>query len=399
MNRFYLSLSIKIYILILILFKVGPVEYPEVDNEVLILPLFFFLSFYLGTLIKPKYKKLQYLRSHQSQNFLILLSCVSIFSGYMKYIESGINFFSLESMIDYRLGLSFKGVEKGSNIFGVVRMLTNGFVFLNLSYSLLDKKRKKIVLSLILYLLSIHLTILGGGRFGIIIHILYVLMLFKSFKISLTTIINKKIVFILSFACFYFLIQVFYLKLQIHSLDLVYAFEKSTLLQIRDIYKENLPNQFLGLISVLHYYGTHSIYEFDLFLKFYKGDLFFGAYQFYPFVMLLNKLFELNLPSIEYILDVLPKAGVYSTGFSSAIVDYGKFLSLFIFFLTGYVYRDSYINLDSSFYSRVLYILISIYLLFLPIISILGASVFPSIIFSLLFIKTCNTLKCFISKN
>lgn len=398
MNRIFLILSINIYILILILFDVGPVEYPKVDMGVILLPLFFFLSFYLGTLIKPRKINLKYLRSQQSQNFLILLSFISIFSGYMKYIESGINFFSLESIIDYRLALSFKSVEKGSSIFGIVRMLTNGFVFLSLTYSLLDKKRKKFKLSLILYLLSIHLTILGGGRFGIIIHMLYFMILLKTFKIPLTTIINKKIVYFFSFACLYFLLEVFNLKLKIHSLDLVYAFEKSTLLQIRDVYKENLPNQFLGLISIFHYYITHSIYEFDLFLKFNRSDMFFGAYQFYPFVMLINKLFEINLPSIEYILSELPKAGVYSTGFSSAIVDFGKSLNLFIYFFMGYVYRDTYTNLHDSFFSRVMYILISIYLLFLPITSILGTSVFPSIIFALVLIKSCNTLKCFILK-
>ena len=147
-------------------------------------------------------------------------------------------------------------------------------------------------------------------------------------------------------------------------------------------------NQISGVLSISVYYLTHSLYQLDFFLKEYNGSPEFGAYQFYPFVLFLNKTNLTDINSIEEILYSLPKAGVYFTGFGGMIVDFGVIMSFGIFFVMGLVFSNCYLNFvkEGNMMCHYFSIIFFFIILLLPIVSVPGLAVFPSILLSTAFL-------------
>jgi len=219
---------------------------------------------------------------------------------------------------------------------------------------------------------------------SIVIHLLFYFIINSLLKIKIQT---KRSYLTLTIIILTIILisYIFILKLTIHDSNLSAAFIYSTGFEIKNSYSYLFGDNISGIISVIFYYISHSLYEFNFFLDNYSGLPQLGAYQLYTFVLLINKISFINITTIEEILSTLPKSGVYSTAFSAMIVDLGYFFSLFGFYIMGFFYSSSFYNYykRNSFLGLFIYTILSINILFIPILSMIGTSIFPSIILSI----------------
>ena len=382
------KISFMIYLLIIALIFIGPINYPSLSAQTYIYSLLGYFLIWRG--IKSNSNSKYIFISNKKipktgESIILFLSVCSILLNFIKYYSEGILFSDLDSIISNRLEKSFSGNKKGTSIYGIIGNLLNGFVFLYYGYSKwkeINYNKNKNRLPTILLILSAIVSILGGGRFGIIIHLLFYYIINKMLKIN----ISKKTIFLFSLISLVLITITFILKLQIHDSNLSYAFNVATGFEIKDSYLYLFGDNLSGLISEIIYYFTHSLYEFNFFLNNYSGTPQFGAYQFYPYVLLINKFGITNISSIEEILLLLPKAGVYSTAFSAMIIDFGYLFGLFTFYIIGSLFSNFFYNYykRKAFLGLFIYCFMFIYVLFVPIISMIGTSIFPAIILCVL---------------
>lgn len=383
--------NICIYVLITAIYFFGPIAYPPLSVNGFLYAAMAYFFIWIGIKSNSGSKYLYFTKKKLAYNteiIILILAISSILLSLVKYYNEGILFSGIDSIISNRLDKSFTGAEKGASIYGVLGNLLNGFVFIYYAYSRWKTKNSndkfKNFPSLLL-LLSAIVSVYGGGRFGIIIHLLFYFIINSLLKVRRQTKINFMILTII-FLSFLFIIYSFILKLQIHDSNLLEAFIFSTGFQIKNSYANLIGDNLSGLISVIFYYISHSLYQFNFFLDNYSGVPQLGAYQFYTFVILLNKVSFINITPIEEILLLLPKSGVYSTAFSAMIVDLGYFFSLFGFYIIGFFYSSSFYNYikRNSFLGLFVFTILSINILFIPILSMIGTSIFPSIILTII---------------
>ena len=397
----FLKYSFLVYILIIIIYYLGPIDFPPLSTKVFFFSILGYLVIWLGIHSNSSKKYLYISKKSVASNtefLFLILALASILFNLIKYYNEGILFSGIDVIISNRLEKSFSNSEKGTSIFGVFGNLLNGFVFVYFAYSKWKNNSlaKNERLPLILFVFSALITILGGGRFGVIIHLIFYFLVIKLLNIKkpVTFSINNNFSTLsLFFIVSAFIIYTFIIKLQIHDINLSAAFSISTGFEIKSTYLFLFGDYLSGLISIIFYYISHSIYEFNFFLDNFNGEIQLGAYQFYTFSMFLNKFFFADIITIEEILSALPKSGVYSTAFSSMIIDFGYYFSFLILYLIGFLFSSSYYNFNkrNSFLGFFIYIMLSINILFIPILSLIGTSIFPSIILSTI-VYSCLSL-------
>ncbi|WP_225035907.1 hypothetical protein [Winogradskyella sp. SM1960] len=121
-------------------------------------------------------------------------------------------------------------------------------------------------------------------------------------------------------------------------------------------------------------YITHGFFEFNHIINNSDLEVAKGAYTFYPFVKILNKL---GLTKDFKVINPSPREFVYLTAFGGVYLDFRWFTIVF-FFLFGVFQRAIYDKSFSSIIHSPLLIYLTIINVFLPILNYMrGAGIYP----------------------
>lgn len=373
----------SIYILQIIIYFIGPINYDLIPIKSILILLLLNASIFLGYKARsPRVVKSKeyYISPNLGRIFLVFSLLGIVLRLWFKIGELGFTgLFSLDRIIELRLDKSFSNAEKGQSIVGVMGTMFVGFSFVYIALKTTQDRIGTRRLSAILFFISCAMTLLEGGRFGVLIGLMYYFLL-KSLYLKNKHSISKRkrraiqiisVVFIITVS------QIFLIKLGIHDDNIVDAVLYSTNKKLR--YEIPFINDNVaGLIYMYDYYFSHSLYELEVFVNEYSyTTIYWGQYQFYPYFMFLSKL-GLDFVSIDEILRVIPNPGVYSSIWPAFFIDFGVFAPL-AFILLGFLFGQTLFFKGERKFINILF---SMVLIFSPIISVVGASIFPSIIFA-----------------
>ncbi|MEQ5814551.1 oligosaccharide repeat unit polymerase [Marinobacter sp. NFXS11] len=337
---------------------------------------------------------------------LFLLAFVSTIFNFIKYYnllsESG---FSLSSITDLRLLRARDGdTEIGTGPIGIVATMLSGFSIVAACYKkyfFYQLTRANCRLLSTAFILGVMSSFLSGGRFFVVIALAVIFFFNKvydrnKFEAKARSKFSGYILFGVALA---FVISVFLMREgDISELD------KSVLLGALGSKLEGafVPEYFkysdslsgflvypYFIFAMLIYYIGHSVFQLDVLIAepLHVDAPYLLTYQFYPFFAFLN-IFGVNSISISEILSQIPNPGTYFTAIGAFYLDFGILGSIvfaaLLFFLGGFFWG---LSLKISRFTLTLFVSIFlVFIVFSPIVSLLGISVFPSLIVSLFFV-------------
>ena len=328
----------------------------------------------------------------------VILSFLSIIFLFLKLrnLSSDYNFdFSLAGFTELRQERSFSGVEKGSNLWGILSSVFGGFPFLSgaLAFYYSGHIKDWIRYFLLgLFIIGITITFLSGGRFGAFfgIQLIFFSSLLSSYRRH--QIQRRRLFWMILFSILLIVVFGFIFILRLGN-DTSSNIFQSVLSNLRGVsfdkelfnyYSDRFSQSIVFIFLMFKYYISHSIYELDVLLSSPDPISFpyWGEYQFYPFYLLTNKLGLTNALPIEEILDEIANPGVYFTYIGAFYLDFGLigiFIATFIIGLVcGWFWR-SFLK-GKTLKSFYLSILLLIFLANSSIISVIGSAIFPGLI-------------------
>ncbi|MFY2158378.1 O-antigen polymerase [Cytobacillus firmus] len=396
-----------------IIYLLGPYNYTIYSIEGVFYYFVSFLLLFLGAFIVQKMstekqrsvkKEYEVIISKKSEILLQIISVVSIISFiiyFQEIIRLPTNNYNFASE-DLRLELSAS--RSTLNKIAEMTMLTGP-----VSYLISSNVRKlnyKITtpLTLIAFFIPSFGFLSVGARGVAIISLFIFLINHLVLKMRLVTnskfkkVLKRLMPLVAVFIVVYFIGNLFIGRpglLKAEDLFLIYPGD-TKLKVFYGFLNDNLLHQLDPLYKAFMYY-THS---FPVFTYFYteapQSGIFYGALQFSFIFFVLNAV---GLSSVDPNSVVLynPTAGLYSTFISYFIIDYGKWLALFIIFFSGIVFGLIYnsarsgkigyfiypIILTMCFISPIYYfwtvgrmdVMLFWYFLFYPILKLLGLKV------------------------
>ena len=391
-------------------------EFESISSESQSYLVLFFLVGILGCFVGP-FLSLNYSKVvsvglvskstlNRTWNILLFLSMISILLTSLKMFSLLGGDFSLTNITEARLNRARDASDvKGGNIFGVLGTITSGFFIVLYMYTQWFEEslsKKQSLVTNLIFVVGILFSFLSGGRFTAAIAITAAWLIKRVSKIKSQTKSKTKekkrqlkwykvIPVVLGVLYAFSLMFIYrvggtetsniallnYLATSLGGVELPDS-HRSILLQ----YPFLVPLYFV--CALFQYYIGHAIFQFDVLIdNFTGGDSpYLLAYQFYPFVLLLNK-FGLGVISIQEILSQIPNPGVYFTLAGAFYLDFGYWggvLAFFIICILGSSVWVGLVNGNRTFMNVYISVLFIMVILFSPIISLIGTAVFPSLI-------------------
>lgn len=150
--------------------------------------------------------------------------------------------------------------------------------------------------------------------------------------------------------------------------------KKEVLNYFEDTTVPSISKKYALIILQSGQYITHGFFEFNHIINNPDLEVTKGAYTFYPFIKILNKI---GLTKEFKPVNPSPREFVYLTAFGSVFLDFRWFTLLF-FFLFGFVQRYVYDKSFSNIIHAPLLIYLAIINVFLPILNyVRGAGIYP----------------------
>lgn len=382
----------------------------------------FLLGYISGLIVSRNFKEnglLQYsLRSVNAKaDWLIIFSAIGILLALFKFFSLLGGFsFGLSDITELRFARGRDSdFVKGQSFHGVLAMIFSGFpiiayIFKEFFYKEVTNRRKKAIN--IVFLLSIFVSLLSGGRWAAATSIVVVYFMSKIKKISASkdgNLVGKSgsvasVRYLFSwFFKFVILILIVYI-FGLMFMHRVAAYGDGAVLI--DVLNNNfsgvnvpleheqflLKNTFLipiyYVISLFQYYIAHGIYQLDVLVTadYPNNAPYLFTYQYYLFVMVFNKL-GLGLMTVDQILAEIPNPGVYFTLAGAYYLDFGFWgsgVAGFVTSMLGAIFWTRFLK-KRQFLDAYISILFLVLIVFSPIVAITSTGVFPSM-FALLFI-------------
>lgn len=376
----YLSL---IYIFQIVLYVLGPIDFGTLPLRIIWIITVTNLLIYIGIWTSNKIAiepKKQFLSLGLSRLFLwATLIGISLRLA-QKVRELGLSgILSLNAIISARLEKSFNGAEMGQSFIGIIGTIFLGFGFVYISLNAVNRSKKLLRRARLIFFVSLGVSLLDGGRFGLVIGILFFIITSLNWRDKAVRMNRQRKLFLIAMVIIVLLgiSQIFILKLGLHDTDLINAVRLSTGKELR--YELSfLPKGIAAVIYMMNYYFVHSLFELQVFLEYYTDSkVFLGAYQYYPFFLALSKL-GLQVTPITEILNTIPNPGVYFTIIPAFILDFGMAAPLAFWLLGLFTGLSLKLTGERAFIG----VLFTLIILFSPFLSLMGTSIFPSIIVS-----------------
>lgn len=410
-----LLLSISLIILVR---NYSFLEYEGLDIETSSFLIVFYVAMLLGTIIGPIC--FHSIKSTQPVNFssvsinrkantLIFLSLVSICLLVYKFLTLAGSNISISAITEIRLARGRDpSHEVGSMASGVLGMAISGFpVFaycFKHSFEAYLSKQKRTVID-VLFVVAILTSLLQGGRFAAAIMLLFAYLLYKvrgvlnsgrAEGLEKKRLKSKAYVRLLKYSFLLALVYIFSIMFIDRSMKqgdsflvlvsvLSNSFEGATLTSESSSFLLNNTEliPFYFVISLFQYYLAHPFFQFQvLFSADYPVDApYLFAYQFYLHTSLLSKL-GFDFVSIGSILSQIPNPGNYFTLAGGYYLDFGYWGSVIAAFLTSLIGSYYWVLAlqRGTFIAIYLSILYLILIIFSPVVSIISAGVFPSLL-------------------
>jgi len=341
--------------------------------------------------------------------FYILLVSIRFFTELTYY---NINF-SLSSFVTLR-EITMEGSEFSQSILGIFSTIFSAFHIILLIFVMWSNKQltqREIKIAKFIFLIGSLTLLFGGGRNGIFISIVVVLLAiyFINFANLRKIKINKIKFFVLIVIISIIFLYIFVARDEYNGLTLVdrirlneYNYNiKFNDTMINMLYSDNFIIKYGSyFIMYITFYLTHSLTFLDLgfITDLPKNAYYFGAMEFYPVVFLLNK-FGFDYITIDSIRQEWSFAGNYTTLFLPLYYDFGIIGSfvwiiflvfLFVFNLLKFVYNKNLI-------SFLLLIIVSLVFILSPIYSFFSLGIFLPILVA--FINVLMIVKFFNFQN
>lgn len=352
-------------------------------------------------------------------NWLIFLSIVGMFLSLFKFFSLLGGFsFSLSDITELRFSRGRDdSYQKGQALHGIFAMILSGFpiityIFKEFFYKEVSRGRRRAIN--LLFIFSIFVSLLSGGRWAAATSILVVYLASK-IKVVITnphkTSVDKCSVYRKEKvnSSLSKVVKLLLLMIVIYIFGVMFMHRVSSYgdgLALLDVLNNNLGgvsvpmghekfltnNRYLiplyFVISLFQYYIGHGIYQLDVLISADapRNAPYLFCYQYYLFVMVLNKL-GFGLISIDQILGEIPNPGVYFTLAGAYYLDFGFWgsgIAVFITSMLGAIFWCRFLK-KKKFYDAYISILFLILVLFSPIVAITSTGVFPSM-FALAFI-------------
>ena len=398
------------FLTILIIYQLGPIEFNSNSYMAVIFLTLNYLLFTVGLSINKKkinsssaikniltsfdliYDK-NYSKLLKISYFFTLLYFISFFIS--RIFSNQISIFDLETIGQNR---NIKSFERNIGIdrIGILSTLLSGFPLLILTFNFVYYKflsKKLIITNFIIFFIFLYTSIVSGGRFVILIGIIffiilnYILKPYKKNKL-LKVYYLYLIIPLLILISLIFNMTIIRLS-DSHQFDdinrIITSFGPTSVLDIRDSWSfiDNLSYDLKINLIFFIYYITHSIFFLnDIIINYSSidGAPFFGQLQFYQFTLFIDRFTPFTLPSVFSILDQLPQSGVYLSIVGPMIADFGLYshflLSPLFGFLTGKVFIST--NIKPNLFNVLFCTYFIIVIIFSPVISMLGTSLmFP----------------------
>ena len=389
-------------------------SYDGLESAVINYLFVFYAALIVGTMLGPlcffsiiDRRVYSYSSQHARSKFIFLfvLSVLSIILLLFKFIILSGGDFSLSGITQLRLSRGRDSDhESGGLLIGVLGMALSGFPLLTFFYKEYYKSaltRLMTISANILLIAGILVSLLSGGRFAAAISIATVVLIFISKPILFrnTRVATKKISKITKLFIVLFLLTIFYI-FSVMFIDRAVGSNDSFLILL-DVLDNNFEGTSLDakdslfltsnegylqgfyLISIYQYYLAHPFYQFGvLFMSNYPVDApYHGAYQLYLHTTLLNK-FGFDFIPVSEILAQIINPGNYLTLAGAYYLDFGRWGGVIAAFFTSFLGSFFWVKAIKKkqaldIFISLLYLLI---LIFSPIVSVISAGVYPSLI-------------------
>lgn len=308
----------------------------------------------------------------------------------------------------YGIDLSLKGAgqirmvntgdvsyELGSSIYGILASMLFGFPVLAgmiaLSYkncvSLIQKRTLWVT-----FVVGLSASFLSGGRF---MALTFATFYFFGAKILNTKDRKKSLSFkkimigIAGLFLLWLFVQMFLDRVGVRRISfaiymLPMCYPKSFTIHLLNTFPAT--DTLISVFSYFEYYIAHGVNQLDVLLNapFPKGAPYWGGYELSTFFIFLKKI-GLPVITIDEIVKEIVNPGVYFTHIGALYLDFGFWTSIFVVFIFGYFSGSLWIRLSwnkpklSLIYLNV--IILSL-VTFAPIISMISAGYFASILVS-----------------
>ncbi len=328
--------------------------------------------------------------------FYILLVSTRFFIELVYYNIS----FSFSAFVKLR-EITMEGSNFSQSILGILSTMLSAFHIILLIFIMWAKKQltqKKVIVAKVVFSIGTFTLLFGGGRNGIFISILIVLLAiyFINFSNLRKIKINKFKFFVLTLFILIIFLYIFVARDQYNGITLIdrirlneynYNIEFNDSL-INMLYNDNFIIKYGSyFIMYITFYLTHSLTFLDLGFTtdLPRNAYYLGAMEFYPVIFLLNK-FGFDFITIDIIRQEWSFAGNYTTLFLPLYYDFGimgTFLLivflvfLFVFNLLKFVHNKNLISL-------LLLIIVSLIFILSPIYSFFSLGIFLPILFAIM---------------
>lgn len=403
-------LYFRIVISVFILFLFSPFAYSISFESAFVL--FLFLIIPLLFLFWLPVKKLPFdsplFELDVSRNFVIMriLSIISIVLDFIKFSRKGFDFSSnfISESTNIRTLEMVNEANIGTDPIGILASVFNGFPLLYvvaIFYNLFWLKQSMNKFDWFIILAALIATLLSGGRNGFFIFILLIFIVkqLPAMKYRVTRLKRFKSYMVVALITVITLVIFNSIFLEravssMGSIDLYLNYFIMTnpvgLSKIFSWILSNISSDYLGpffLWSMYHEYICHGFYEFHILISNHDTNvLYMGAYNFYPFTTLSNRIFDVGFTEINEILKSIPNPGRYLTLFGALFIDFG-ILGSYIFWIIILLLFLNFWNKMCSLgrFSDLLFVVyLSAVILTSPIYGLIGTANFPGFLFAVL---------------
>jgi hypothetical protein len=328
--------------------------------------------------------------------FYILLVSIRFFTELTYYDIT----FSLSSFVKLR-EITMEGSAFSQSMLGIFSTMFSGFHVILLIFVMWSNKQltqREIKIAKFIFSIATFTLLLGGGRNGIFISILIVLLsiYFINFANLRKIKINKIRFFVVMLFILIIFIYIFVARDQYNGITLIdrirlneYNYNvKFNDSMISLLYADNFILKYGSyFVMYMTFYLTHSLTFLDLGFTtdLPKNAYYFGAMEFYPIVLLLNN-FGFDFITIDAIRQEWSFAGNYTTLFLPLYYDFGiigTFL-LIVFLVFLFVFNLLKFAQNKNLISLLLLIIVSLIFILSPIYSFFSLGIFLPILFTIM---------------
>lgn len=349
-------------------------------------------------------------------NYLLFFSIIYILYVFIRFFLELIQHniaFSLSSFVELR-EKTMEGSELSKSTIGILSTMFSGFhivLFIFIMWANKHLKLREIKIAQFVFFIGTATFLFGGGRNGIFISLLIVLLAiyFINFVNLRKIKINKfklftLILFILIVFLYIFVARDQYLGITL--IDRIRLNEVNYNIKFNNTMVELLSSDNFILkfgsyfIMYMTFYLTHSLTFLDLGFTsdLPKNAYYFGAMEFYPIVLFFNK-FGFDFITIDTIRQEWSFAGNYTTLFLPLYYDFGiigTFLMIVILIFLFVYNLLKFLN-NKNLISFILLIIVGLVFILSPIYSFFSLGVFMPILFA--FMNVFIIVKFFNFKN